>query len=347
MMTKPIIGLLIILSFSLGHVNAAPVELIDRPLPAGLDNLAEIQAFLVSTLESQGWRSRASDRALVATRTDNRRQSATIRLSFSETDKTFSLSHIRSTDEGVYNQWANELQSTLSGNRTTAAATRAPAATGVGRSLLRGLGEAVDSIGREVTQAITGAPAQPDRSESANEGTPAPSRHESATQAPETLATGVPPRRNWDDKKRIAILPIQTTTAALTADEADYITDLAQGALVRTDYFDVMEQREIKRLLETQQLQATDLYDNDDLVSQYGQLLRVSVLIMGRVGRFDRSYSINLRMIEVDTSRILSTRAVHFEGGKGALLEQAERVANDLAHEYYRERQRSTHQSKR
>jgi curli biogenesis system outer membrane secretion channel CsgG len=87
----------------------------------------------------------------------------------------------------------------------------------------------------------------------------------------------------------------------MKAGEAESVTDMFSSALQNTGRFTVIERNKLNAVLQEQGFQATQ--DGEDAVKA-GKILSVRKMFLGSIGMLGKKYVVNLKMIDVETSRV-------------------------------------------
>lgn len=85
------------------------------------------------------------------------------------------------------------------------------------------------------------------------------------------------------------------------------ISDRLRSELMKTGLFRVMERNEMASILKEQGFQMTGACDENSCIVEAGQLLGVSHMVFGSIGKIGSIYTMNLRMINVQTGQITAT----------------------------------------
>jgi len=91
---------------------------------------------------------------------------------------------------------------------------------------------------------------------------------------------------------------------AITQAEATILSDRLRVELARTGRFEMIERERMTELLAEQGFQQSGLCDTERCYLEVGRLVGAEVIVAGTVGKLGRTYSVNARMIEVETGRI-------------------------------------------
>jgi TolB-like protein len=89
--------------------------------------------------------------------------------------------------------------------------------------------------------------------------------------------------------------------AGMKAGEAESVTDMFSSALQNTGRFTVVERNKLDAVLQEQGFQATQ--NGEDAVKA-GKILSVRKMFSGSIGMLGEKYIVNLKMIDVETSRV-------------------------------------------
>lgn len=113
--------------------------------------------------------------------------------------------------------------------------------------------------------------------------------------------------------------------------EASILTDRLRSELFQTGKFDVVEREKMNDILREQNFQLVGCTSDECLV-KVGELIGVSEMVGGSVSKFGSMYSISIRLISVESGKILQTAVFDHKGAIEGLLETGIRqVAGQLA----------------
>lgn len=136
-------------------------------------------------------------------------------------------------------------------------------------------------------------------------------------------------------KLNIAVLDLDPTGISMT--DAQFLSDRLRTELFETGKFQVVERGKMNDILTEQGFQKSGCTSLECAV-EIGQLLNVSAMVAGNIGRIDDIYSISIRMIDVESGVILRTATRDFEGKLSELLTDViPEVSSDLASTEYPE----------
>lgn len=103
-------------------------------------------------------------------------------------------------------------------------------------------------------------------------------------------------------KTSVAILELEPK--GVPEVEVSALSDRLRGELIASGAFDVMERGKMHEILREQGFQQSGACNTDACAVEVGQLIGVEKMIAGSLGRVGKTYSINLRLINVKTGRI-------------------------------------------
>lgn len=83
--------------------------------------------------------------------------------------------------------------------------------------------------------------------------------------------------------------------------EAESLTEMFSTALQNTGRFTVMERRQLNLVLQEKEFQATQ---NEESAAKAGKVLAISKMFSGSIGMLGEQYVVNIKMIDVESSRI-------------------------------------------
>ena len=125
----------------------------------------------------------------------------------------------------------------------------------------------------------------------------------------------------------LAILDLEAS--GISAIEATSLTNRLRNALVRIGTITVVERGQMEQILGEQDFQLTGCTSNECAV-EVGQLLGVTTMVAGSIGRVGSTYSIDIRSIDVQSGRITHSLWRDYRGEIDELLGIMPEVAEDL-----------------
>ncbi len=128
----------------------------------------------------------------------------------------------------------------------------------------------------------------------------------------------------------VAVLEFQKT-GAITGDDVQTLTNRFRAMLFQTKIFNVVERQKMKEILKEQEFVMSDECNTNECAVQVGQLLGVEYMIAGDIGLIGDTYTIDLRMIDVSSGRIVQTHSKDYDGKISGLLEIMKQIANSFS----------------
>ena len=129
-------------------------------------------------------------------------------------------------------------------------------------------------------------------------------------------------------RQTLAVLDFDTR-GAITAGEAATLTERLRSYLVHTGQFIVVERGKMTSILQEQGFQQTGCTSNECAV-EVGRILNVQEMVAGAIGKIGARYTLDVRMIDVETTRILSTITKEYTGAPEGLIDLVELTAQQL-----------------
>ena len=133
-------------------------------------------------------------------------------------------------------------------------------------------------------------------------------------------------------KENIAVVNIQGID--VSEKNVYAFTTKLRSELFNLNVFNVMEREKMDAILEEQQHSLSDCFSNECII-KIGQLLAVQYIVSGSVQSLKNIFIVDLRLIDVETSQIVSNINMNWEGSYTDLLTKfTSQVSNELAAKY-------------
>ena len=131
--------------------------------------------------------------------------------------------------------------------------------------------------------------------------------------------------------KKLSIAVLKLDAYGITDYEAATLTDRLRNELFKTRVFRVMEREQMEEILKEQGFQQTGCTSSECLV-QVGQLIGVNRMVGGSIGKVGQTYTVSLRLIDVETGEIIKIATKDVFGKIDALLTASiPQIAKDIA----------------
>jgi len=119
-------------------------------------------------------------------------------------------------------------------------------------------------------------------------------------------------------KTTVAILDLEPKGVPET--EVSALSDRLRTELFRTGTFDAMERGKMQDILKEQGFQQSGACNTDACAVEVGQLIGVEKMVSGSLGKVGKTYTVNIRMIDVRTGRIERSVTEDYTGEIDKLL---------------------------
>jgi TolB-like protein len=135
------------------------------------------------------------------------------------------------------------------------------------------------------------------------------------------------------EQEQLTIGVLELEANGVDTSEARAITERFRTYLGRTEVFQVIERNRMVEIMEEMGFQGSGACNTDECVVQVGQILGASKMVAGSVSKVGNLYSLQIRMIDIATSRIEFPLFKDVDGIERVLQEATRDLANDLAEE--------------
>ncbi len=132
-----------------------------------------------------------------------------------------------------------------------------------------------------------------------------------------------------DSKKSIAVMDFQGEGFA--RQEITTLTSRFRAILVQTNAFQVVEREKMDEILKAQDFNLSDACNTNECAVKVGQLLGVEQIIAGNIGKIGSTYTIDLRLIDIEKGRILLSKVEDYRGKVDGLLGVMKTIAGSFA----------------
>ncbi len=118
------------------------------------------------------------------------------------------------------------------------------------------------------------------------------------------LIIGVPFYLHAQEKEKIAVIDFESRIAG---DIGWEISENLRTLITQEDKYIVVERAQLMKILDEQQLQVSGFIEQEDVV-KLGKLLGIKYVIMGSATKIGSIYTINVRVVDVETAKIQSAQ---------------------------------------
>ncbi len=144
-------------------------------------------------------------------------------------------------------------------------------------------------------------------------------------------ATEKEPQEPQEQQEQLTIGVIDLEANGVEESEAKAITERFRTYLGRTGMFQVIERNRMEEIMVEMGFQASGACNTDECVVQVGQVLGASKMVAGSVSKVGTLYSLQIRMIDMATSRIEHHLFEDVNGIEEVLRSVTQSLADQLA----------------
>ncbi len=128
-------------------------------------------------------------------------------------------------------------------------------------------------------------------------------------------------------KESIAVLDLEGR--GISAIEAATLTDRMRSELVKTGAVTVVERGQMQTILAEQDFQMAGC-TSDECAVQIGQMLGVTMMYSGSIGKIGQTYTVDVRGVSVETGEIVNTMSRNYRGEIDGLIQEIEKLSWEL-----------------
>ncbi len=132
-------------------------------------------------------------------------------------------------------------------------------------------------------------------------------------------------------KTRITLGVMDLIANGLSAEEGRILTETLLTHLVNSGAFEVVERSRRDEILREQGFQQSGVCDDASCLVEIGKYLAVQKMVGGSVGRFGRTWMVNIRLLDVQTGKVEKAVAKSYQGEMDVLLNAMQQAAEDIS----------------
>jgi TolB-like protein len=132
-----------------------------------------------------------------------------------------------------------------------------------------------------------------------------------------------------DGKMNLAVMNLKNAEG-ITEGEAGLISDRLRVELFNTGKVNVMERNQMQEILKEQGFQQTGACTDEACLVEMGQMLGVSAIVSGSIGKLGSMYMVNLRVIDVQTAQITHVVSDDIKGDIEDVVARLKPIARQL-----------------
>jgi TolB-like protein len=132
-----------------------------------------------------------------------------------------------------------------------------------------------------------------------------------------------------EKKTNIAVTTIKNA-AGVSEGEVDLLADRLRAELFNTGAVNVMEREQMQAILKEQGFQQSGACTDEACLVEMGQLLGVSKIVTGSLGKLGGLFMVNLRIIDVKTGQIVKVVSKDIRGNIEDIVGELRPIAQEL-----------------
>lgn len=128
-----------------------------------------------------------------------------------------------------------------------------------------------------------------------------------------------------NEPKSIAVSPL--TANNVSEGEAASLTDALRSELIKSGQYQVLERSQMEEILKEQGFQQSGACDETNCAIEIGKLLAVQQIILGSIGKVGKTYTLNIRAVDVGSGKIVDDITENYKGSIDDILTEIIPVA--------------------
>ena len=100
----------------------------------------------------------------------------------------------------------------------------------------------------------------------------------------------------------VSVAVIELKNVGVTEDHSTLLTDALRAEMFKYDRYKVMNRENMQEIMGEQAFQASGLCDDNQCYVEMGEMLGVEKIVTGSIGKLGSTYSLTVKMIDVETS---------------------------------------------
>ncbi len=131
-----------------------------------------------------------------------------------------------------------------------------------------------------------------------------------------------------EKKPLVAVLDLQVTGGILKS-EALALSDRLRSELQSLKKFDLIERSQMDALLKEQEFSMSEF--SEDAAAKAGKLLSAEQVVVGTIGKVGRTYTVDVRLIDVTSGKVINSSQQDYDGPTEGLVQVMRNVARTFA----------------
>ncbi|HEX2959548.1 MAG TPA: CsgG/HfaB family protein [Chitinispirillaceae bacterium] len=137
---------------------------------------------------------------------------------------------------------------------------------------------------------------------------------------------------NSDQKVTTALVTLKAGNG-VNEGESEIISDRLRSELFKTAKVTIMERDQMQEILKEQGFQQSGACTDEACLVEMGQMLGVKHMVVGSLGKLGSMFMVNVRSIDVQTSKVINVVSVDVKGEIEDLVNKLPYIANQLVSE--------------
>lgn len=131
-----------------------------------------------------------------------------------------------------------------------------------------------------------------------------------------------------ESKPLVAVLDLQVTGGILKS-EALALSDRLRSEMQSQKKFDLIERSQMDALLKEQEFSMSEF--SEDAAAKAGKLLSAEQVVVGTIGKVGRTYTVDVRLIDVTSGKVVNSSQQDYDGPTEGLVQVMRNVARTFA----------------
>jgi LPXTG-motif cell wall-anchored protein len=131
-----------------------------------------------------------------------------------------------------------------------------------------------------------------------------------------------------NDRPVVAVLDLQVSGGILKS-EAMALSDRLRSEMQELKKFDLLERSQVNELLKEQDFSMSELSESN--AAKAGKLLSAEQVAIGTIGRVGRTYTVDVRLIDVETGKVVNSSKQDYIGPTEGLVQVMRNIARIFA----------------
>ncbi len=131
-----------------------------------------------------------------------------------------------------------------------------------------------------------------------------------------------------EKKPFVAVLDLQVTGGVLKS-EAQALSDRLRSEMQSLKKFDLIERNQMDALLKEQEFSMSEF--SEQAAAKAGKLLSAEQVVVGTIGKVGRTYTVDVRLIDVTSGKVINSSQQDYDGPTEGLVQVMRNVARTFA----------------